>query len=678
MAEDTDITSISYKLYKIMNKEIGSKEIIQLLQTRNNILHKLREEYMREVCNHDHFLSGSRAEGFRFPTSDVDFMVVYNVVAVIINDATIHPMASIRFKMETDQTRCGFCLLRFVSQNDFLDTHIDITELCVPYKDGLYLTNTAWKDYLKRYIKDSCTHGPCESGILDGMEYDIAHSLKCKWPKSAYPCIQKLLRTKWPSLHDLSGIVSNGCHIVPIGDKTSYKEFLEWRISFSVAETSLIQEMNHCQFLTYGLLKMFLKEAINTYMRPDADGLLCSYFIKTTVLWEIVYSGPAWREQDLLKWFWICFRRLLSWVSDGYCPNFFIPENNMFLGKIYGRSQKNLLCHLTSLYRCGYKCLLGCTSFFIEFGQVLRQPTNVVLSRIDEDSTHFCVNVIDTIATTYHDCATISNVSRYILLIERMARENNTRIGTQVLSSSLQRFKQQVILLSAIQSLSSLRNSFSSNRMRHHAVVKYINALKRTTIDLSTHKILSAIIFYKQGMYHHVIRLARNLKERLQSPHVMYCWNLSAFKYRELGGDYTPVGVMMRKFLVMKISLNKNTCLLEVFPEHGCTKEEILYSPMVLLNFVLYLSYTYLFLFSEANSVLDELELLMNHDDGYHVCVETRAISWEMLGICQEMGGCLEEACLSYQNALKEQYQNSFLEVTLSRLRNLNATLNNY
>ncbi|KAK3098123.1 hypothetical protein FSP39_016348 [Pinctada imbricata] len=440
MAEDIDISSISNKLYEIVNHQIGSKEIIQLRRTADTIDQKLENEHHR-FCNHDLLNSGSRAEGFRFPTSDTDIMIVYYDVTVMMDDATIQPLANVVVKMETDETRPGFCMLRFMPRNDFLDLYTDITEMCVHYKDGFYLSNTFWKGTFKGYIQDSYTHGPCETGILDFFETDIAHCLKCKWPKSAYSCIPTLVRTRWPSFHHLSDIVKNGCHIVAIGDKTSGNEFLEWRISFSEAEKSLIHAMNHCQFLTYGLLKMFLKEAINTRMRPEVDGLLCSYFLKTTVMWEIVYSGSAWKEPDLLKWFLICFRRLLSWVSNGYCPNFFIPENNMFLGKIYGRSQQNLLSHLASLYRIGYKCLLGCSSFFVEFCEVLCQPKNVVLSRVDGDSTDICLNIICEIADRVHYHGTISSILRFIPILEIMIRENDTSIGNVVLNSYLQQCK---------------------------------------------------------------------------------------------------------------------------------------------------------------------------------------------------------------------------------------------
>ncbi|KAK3098980.1 hypothetical protein FSP39_024941 [Pinctada imbricata] len=589
---------------------------------RTKFLANWRTNVSRGKCSHDHLMSGSRAEGFRFRTSDADYMIVYNNVLVITDNdiiqPCIQPIINTIVKMETDQSRPGFCLLRFISQHRF--PSLDVTQLCVRFQNGLYLTNTAWKDKLKHYIQDSDTHGPCETGIHGSLETDVAHCVKCKWPKSAYPCLQKLLRRRWPSLQCLSEIVKNGCHIVPIGDKTSCREFLEWRISFSEAEKTLIHQMNHCQFLTYGLLKLFLKGAINTCMRPDVDGLLCSYFLKTTVMWEIVYSGPMWREHDLLKWFWICFRRLLSWVSNGYCPNFFIPENNMFLGKIYGRSQQNLLHHLTYLYRAGYKCLLGCASIGSDFRDALCPVGNFVLpfdecyKRILRDC-----NLVTEIKCG-HISSDIHSIFRCILYLERILRQDETSsTGTTIINSFLQYHVQQLSYVSALQLPFPVSIASTSNRLKYNAVVKYVNAIKGAKRDLLSHNILSAVLSYKLGMFHHAIRKANNIKERIQRTHVLYPWRLDTSEYQELGGDYIPADIMMKTFLVRDVSFTDMKCLPELYLEHSGARLAIPYSPIVLLNFLLFLSYHHLYMYREANSVLHELRLLMNNDDGFHI-----------------------------------------------------------
>ena len=59
-----------------------------------------------------------------------------------------------------------------------------------------------------------------------------------------------------------SVIVNERCHVVPKG--SAPKRDKEWRVSFSVAEQNLKYFMNYCQFQFYGLLKVFLKEVINS------------------------------------------------------------------------------------------------------------------------------------------------------------------------------------------------------------------------------------------------------------------------------------------------------------------------------------------------------------------------------------------------------------------------------
>ena len=49
---------------------------------------------------------------------------------------------------------------------------------------------------------------------------------------------------------------------------------------------------------------------------------------------------------------------LLSWVYKGECPNFFIPQNNMFRVKVVGQTQVSLFEQLYALYTRGIPCLL--------------------------------------------------------------------------------------------------------------------------------------------------------------------------------------------------------------------------------------------------------------------------------------------------------------------------------
>ena len=159
-----------------------------------------------------------------------------------------------------------------------------------------------------------------------------------------------------------------------IGAKESPTELMEWRISFPATEKVLIHSMNHIQFLCYGLLKIFLKEAID--VNTEIKGLLCSYFLKTALFWEITTGHAQWNASNFLSCFWKCLQRLLHWITNEYCPNFFIPENNMFAGKVHGAARKRLLLYLAPLYKEGYNCLLRCRSIQHELNAIIQLTAN--------------------------------------------------------------------------------------------------------------------------------------------------------------------------------------------------------------------------------------------------------------------------------------------------------------
>jgi hypothetical protein len=99
-------------------------------------------------------------------------------------------------------------------------------------------------------------------------------------------------------------------------------------------------------------MKIILKEVIS-------DESLCSYFMKTILFWRIQEnSSILWVSSTLLQHVWLCFKSLMHCVYTGYLPNFFIPENNMFAGKVVGAQQMSLYQKLESFYDIGIAFLL--------------------------------------------------------------------------------------------------------------------------------------------------------------------------------------------------------------------------------------------------------------------------------------------------------------------------------
>jgi hypothetical protein len=83
--------------------------------------------------------------------------------------------------------------------------------------------------------------------------------------------------------------------------------------------------------------------------------------MKTLLLWEIQTNSQHNVGPDsLLQVFLNCLQRLYTWVKEENCPNFFIPENNMFENRIYGESRQTLQHILELLFTEKFYGLYRC------------------------------------------------------------------------------------------------------------------------------------------------------------------------------------------------------------------------------------------------------------------------------------------------------------------------------
>ncbi|XP_061193212.1 uncharacterized protein LOC133201425 [Saccostrea echinata] len=214
----------------------------------------------------DRMTSGSRREGFRLPTSDIDFMHWYTDHKVICDLSQISfyhiPQHSV-ILMECEGLPPGFTRLNLMTQS----TSPEIRSSCIMSNNEVYISSTLFRENHLHLIWSQChgwaspfLHGPCSTIVVQQEnEVDNAYCLQSQhWPIGALPWIQRCRQQGWPSENVVSDILNGGFHVVPIGSTPENGD--EWRISFSLAEQKLVYSMNHCQFLCYGLFKIFLKE----------------------------------------------------------------------------------------------------------------------------------------------------------------------------------------------------------------------------------------------------------------------------------------------------------------------------------------------------------------------------------------------------------------------------------
>src|SRR6218665_1428561 len=161
---------------------------------------------------------------------------------------------------------------------------------------------------------------------------DYVRSVWCpQWPKIAQGWIIRPRQYGWPSTDTISDVVQNGCHFVYIQNRSCRDDVSQWRFSFSVAEVILLQSWTQTQQIVYHLLRFLSKRELIHKDCPKEDEVLCTYHLKTLMLWTVEEMPPEWwNSASLVK---ICselFKRLAEWLKRRHCSNFFIPEANLF------------------------------------------------------------------------------------------------------------------------------------------------------------------------------------------------------------------------------------------------------------------------------------------------------------------------------------------------------------
>ena len=192
-----------------------------------------------------------------------------------------------------------------------------------------------------------------------GLDYVISIHYKF-WPNNALEWIRRPRHHGWPTSHDISTIVDFGCHLVPVGHPNSETKNLEWRISFSVAERTLVWSFNHVQTQCYAVMKMILKEFIKKRCSTQ-NQILCSYFIKTFLFWK--FEGT-----DLKFWcknnFRECIKYLLTEFSQciqkGLLRHYFLSKFNLLSVKLTREAQTELLQLFDIIIQCDISILKEC------------------------------------------------------------------------------------------------------------------------------------------------------------------------------------------------------------------------------------------------------------------------------------------------------------------------------
>ncbi|KAK3084245.1 hypothetical protein FSP39_010636 [Pinctada imbricata] len=674
-----ELCLVSKGLYRYVSDVVGPACTVKLRRQA----WELRDTFLSCCTKNDShgMTSGSIAEGFQFKSSDLDEMGICKD-ALVLTETASHFSGRLKyaflFCMETEHVSPGFTLLKCLR----FDHRQYMYHFLVNRGSNIYLSSEIVRNASLDAIM-SVIHGPCACNVNFGrFEHERATTLKSlAWPKEAQSFISRSHNVGWPSIEVLSDICKDGCLFVPINSKQqSCNEVidLEWRISFSLAEKKVIHSMNHCQFLCYGLMKIFLNEVLKKI--PDTGELLCSYFMKTAVFWEISENNIGWTPGNFIFKFWNVFRRVIGWVSAGYCPNFFMPEHNMFYGKIYGRLQRDLTISLISLFDEGYLCLLRCTSLYKTLSKVVAYPSLVHRISTNEDD-YVSLGTIEMyrlfmIVTSISEACFNENVEAMMITILNTASLEPT--SNEMLSAIKLRINIVLErLVTVLLSFHGIPHQIpSSNRLKYFFTKNSKTILRRTKTFKFQNKVNYAVISYKNGNYLELIQIVKHIKQRLQWEYYMYMAHGDADVVIEWRRQGIPLEAILKNFVIEAYKYEPSISVEDLTLEsdvkkylHGCGCLQI--PTLVFLNFMLILNSARVNDILTMNEILHELKTLVQFDDCYHIFFLIRAISWEILGICQQLCGDLNGAYQSYVNALIDECTD-FKEATVFRIKSLN------
>ncbi|XP_063447598.1 uncharacterized protein LOC134727148 [Mytilus trossulus] len=340
MIDPTHFYRHSLDIYRHVLTETASEIRFEAIRT----VFKVLDDSTKISPVYTNISSGSKGEGLYVPGGDYDLMTILEQIQVNQTCSVIEEDRPVLL-FDNSYSYPGFTHLK-IGQNRFS------TEIFNTWGENTFygplISNDSFKNYfLSRYRDSDCKiHGPCISDSKDGVDHLFCFRAML-WPDVANSWLTRnRISSMWPPSDVILNSVSQGILLVPIGSKFGSTEdcSYEWRISFSLQERDLIYSFNNTQVLCYTVFK---------YLKNDLLKILglCSYFIKTAIFWLCEeLDNSMWIPKHFVQCLHEIQRRLIYWFRYGYCPHYFITENNLFEG-LLPEERKQIEVKLLNLFQ---------------------------------------------------------------------------------------------------------------------------------------------------------------------------------------------------------------------------------------------------------------------------------------------------------------------------------------
>ena len=377
----------------LLDTVVGTKEAIGIRQD----FCKLHDCLASAGVEDKQYFTGSKAEGLDLPGSDLDFMFdrnnITNIKVIQSLDENMDPSPNVStFFMSTENVCPGFALLEYLSQHHNL-MHQFLYQAC-QIKNGIqYLSSDLIvQNYVHIVSSAPITlkvnrQGPSAEiwtlcNDLSDSGIDSVFSIHCPfWPNECLEWIHRPRQFSWPTSQDISSIIDFGFHLVPIGHPNSDTKQMEWRLSFSMPERTLVWSFNHVQIQCYAVMKILLKEFIKVRCNPQ-NQVLCSYFIKTFLFWKYETTElNFWCENNLRECIMYLLAEFSKCIQEGVLRHYFIPRFNLLAVKLTPAAQTELLQLLDIIIQSDISILKECLTLqnvWSEFLQCHENRNNII------------------------------------------------------------------------------------------------------------------------------------------------------------------------------------------------------------------------------------------------------------------------------------------------------------
>ncbi|XP_052707301.1 uncharacterized protein LOC128182657 [Crassostrea angulata] len=361
MDEQTEFYKFSY-LWKGCDHLMGFKEFVDI--------RRIAEQTWLEISSRgsvfERKLVGSMGDGIEFKRNGIDDLFIFKRISVLSQGNMKSLPVNMGMTLLANYVNPGYCILGYNTGPVFSDDLYD--------NDGNSRICFSSSKFIHRCLNLTSGNARAEGPVIvDDSQRTICALPVIGWPPVAKEWITRDRNRCWPEKETMNKVIFDGCHCVPVGHSVSTTKHLEWQLSFSVAECTLVHSMDHRLFKLYQILKILIHERLN-----NMDGCgecISSYMIKTLMFWMCEDKLPNFIcAQNLRESIEECLTQLEEWIRKDFFPHYFIPERNLIEQKLRPLQKATILERILIMKSGVLSELLNCSSFKIVKEEVTAEP----------------------------------------------------------------------------------------------------------------------------------------------------------------------------------------------------------------------------------------------------------------------------------------------------------------